>query len=268
MTLRYNVPEAEYRALPGAHQSSLWTIIERSPAHYHYEEAHPIEATPAMRFGAAFHAWILERETFPSRFIVAAEKFDRRTNAGKAAAAAFEAEAAGRIVLAEAEMDTIHAMAEAVLYHDDARGFMEQPGEPEVSVFWKACGIPCKGRIDRLVGNRLILDLKTCEEAKRGPFERRCASYGYFMQAAFYADALAALGVVPLPPLFIAVEKAPPYVCAVHQVGTDALDAGRAQYVEALRRLAECEKSGRWPGYEGISLLNPSKWAKNESIFD
>ena len=140
--IRFAMPDAEYRAALGAHQSSLWTIIERSPAHYHYEEAHPVEATPAMRFGSAFHAWLLERETFPARFIVAAEKFDRRTNAGKAAAAAFEVEARGRVVLAEAEMEQIHAMAEAVLYHEEARGFLEGPGEPEVSVFWESSGIP------------------------------------------------------------------------------------------------------------------------------
>ena len=263
------MPEAEYRAATGAHATALWTLIDRSPAHYRYEQEHPREQTPAMLFGAACHCWMLDRDRFDERFYVAAP-CDRRTREGKAAWAAADHYAGERTVISFEDHARMQAMSERVLYNDEARGFLELEGASEVAIFWtdQATGLQCKGRIDRLVKGVQILDLKTCENAKRGPFERHASDYGYWMQLAFYADGLRANGVRPLVPRIIAVEKDPPYEVAVHKIGEAGLDLGRRQYAEALALLARCERSGEWPGYQGEYEINPPAWALRTTIVE
>src|SRR5690349_7675909 len=73
--------------------SSHLKSIARSPAHYWSEWLDPSRPprtdTPAKWLGKAVHAAILEPERFKSDYVVG-PRFDRRTKAGKEAAAAFE----------------------------------------------------------------------------------------------------------------------------------------------------------------------------------
>lgn len=269
----------DYLARPGAHASALWRLVSQSPAHYRYAEEHREPPTEAMLLGTALHVRVLEPAEFDKRYMICDGPINPKT--GKPFGDDTKAWEAWRIgippvieVLSEADGERLRAMAEKILYHDAARGLLELPAENEVSLFWDLDGIACKGRLDRLISGRQIVDIKTCQNAKRTAFERTCIERGYYLQMAFYRDALvlqrdaADRGIDPLRPILIAAEKEPPFEVAVHQLSDAALDYGREQYREALRRLAACERSGRWPGYEGISEINPPKWAKNESIFD
>lgn len=273
-----NMSMEAYRARPGAHATALWRLVSQSPSHYRYAEDHPEPPTEAMLLGTALHVRVLEPEAFEARYLVCdgpvnpktGKPFGRETKAWAEWRAGI---GGGQEILSEADGERLRAMAERVLYHDTARGLLELPAENEMSLFWtdEETGLPCKARLDRVILGRQIADLKSCRNAKRNAFERECAERGYFMQPAFYRDALAReIGPesVPLLPVLIAVEKEPPFEVAVHRLSQEALDYGREQYQQALRRLAECERTGRWPGYEGEYEINPPKWARNETIFD
>src|SRR5690606_27841947 len=110
------IPADVYHAHPGVSASRLQKLT-RSPMHLKHAIDHPGEAdTPALAFGRACHAAILEPEVFAAAYAVAPE-IDRRTKEGKAAYAAFAEASAGREVISAADFAACHAMAEAVRRH-------------------------------------------------------------------------------------------------------------------------------------------------------
>ena len=91
--------------------------------------------------------------------------------------------------------------------------------------------------------------------------------YGYVSQAAFYTEGVLKLGVMENPGfVFFFQEKEPPYLSTVLQIDDDALAAGRAIVRNAKKTLAECLKTGRWPGYNNGEVYTASlpMWAKYE----
>ena len=68
---------AEYHTHPAVGHSSLVRLL-RSPAHFQNYLVAPHEPTPALLFGPAFHAELLEPEAFAENYVVV-PKFDRRT---------------------------------------------------------------------------------------------------------------------------------------------------------------------------------------------
>ena len=85
----------DYRNDEAFSRSQLFKL-SKSPAHFKYALENPEVETPALAFGTAFHAYVLEKDKFDSEYIVA-PKLDRRTKEGKALAA--QIEASGKIPL-------------------------------------------------------------------------------------------------------------------------------------------------------------------------
>lgn len=267
MSILRGLSYEDYEALPGLRKSALWTLLSRSPGHYKYEIEHPREDTPELAFGRAFHAWLLEREFWDSRYLIG-QKFDRRTKEGKAAALAFEAQAAGLEIIAWEDHARIRVMAEKVFYHEEAHALLEE-GEAEVSLLWEMEGLACKGRLDWWVEEAgIFLDIKTTRDASPAAFTRDAARYGYFMQAAFYAQGLHLLTGGLTIPYFIAIEKALPHEVAVYEITPEALAFGGEQAKEALRILADCERTGNWRAWSGVQKLAPPRWAAPYQIYD
>jgi hypothetical protein len=75
--------------------------------------------------------------------------------------------------------------------------------------------------------------------------------------------------------MFIAVEKEPPFACAVYQaskehikdargniVAAGMIEAGMGKIGPLLELYARCYKSGEWPGYvDSIEDLYLKRWA-------
>lgn len=101
----------DYRS-DGAFNRSQLFKLSKSPAHFKYALENPEVETPALAFGIAFHAYVLEKDKFDSEYIVA-PKLDRRTKEGKALAA--QIEASGKIPISEDAFAQIQAMAESVM---------------------------------------------------------------------------------------------------------------------------------------------------------
>lgn len=101
----------DYRNNEAFSRSQLFKL-SKSPAHFKYALENPEVETPALAFGTAFHAYVLEKDKFDSEYIVA-PKLDRRTKEGKALAA--QIEASGKIPISEDAFAQIQAMAESVM---------------------------------------------------------------------------------------------------------------------------------------------------------
>lgn len=254
---------AAYHAHPAISKSHL-DKVAKSPAHYwaHYLDPlrQPQEPTQAMILGTALHTAVLEPHLWQEQFAVPPQAFDRRTKVGKELAAAFEAEAQGKTVLSPDDAERIQRMAAAVHQHPASSFLLELPGVREASYFWtdEATGLECKCRPDwHSLDRRLLVDVKTTEDASPRGFAMSCAKFRYHVQAHWYQRPFLEAEQF----LFIAVEKQPPYLVAVYAATPAMVAAGARAAERDLQLLAQCRAADRWPGYsDEIQPLDLPAW--------
>jgi hypothetical protein len=233
---------ADYHADPAISASHLKAVMQ-SPYHYFSRfldpKRPPMEPTSAMRLGSLAHCAVLEPDELSKRYAIAP---DRRSNAGKAAAA--EMAANGIEAVSEPEMALALSMADAVRQHPYAAALLAD-GKAEQS-FWAddlATGLRIKARPDWYTG-ATIVDLKTCTDASPNGFARACATFSYHVQAAHYLNVTFAERFV-----FIAVEKTYPYCVGTYELDAAAMAAGKEQCRIGLQTISNCQAINEWPGY-------------------
>lgn len=267
-----SMPADQYHDNPAVGHSGLLRIM-RSPAHFQEYVTNKPTPTPAMEFGTAVHAAVLEANVFAECYVVP-PKFDRRTKEGKEEALAWETANKGKTVLTVEQMGAITAMADSVECHVGA-AYLLNVGAAELSGFWTdpETGIECKVRLDflRLVNGRGIVDVKTCIDASSNGFAKQIANFGYDVQAAFYQDGVKVLTGYTIPFYFIAIEKTAPYAVAVYKAGDDVIEVGRSKYQGALQLLKWCRENDTWPAYQPageIEEISLPRWAAGFSLED
>lgn len=253
---------AEYHALDSISKSGL-DLIRKAPALYKFRRENPQPTTPALRWGTLVHTAILEPHNLDELMI--APKVDRRTAAGKAEWAEFEAKAEGREIVTEEELERLRLTSEAVHAHAAAGKALAMLREVETSIFWTDpdTGINCRCRPDGILSNGLIVDVKTTGDASADEFVKSAAKWRYHVQAAYYSDGYrAAFGEAPKGFAFIAVEKDPPFMVAFY-VASDAMTLrGRADYQQDLRTFDACQKTDTWPALsDSPIIIDLPKWA-------
>jgi hypothetical protein len=258
-SVSYDMPAEQYHAINALGSGDVQRIL-RSPAHY---QAGPGASTDARDLGTAIHTAVLEPHLIDATVAVS-PKFDRRTTAGKAAAAAFDAEHAGRLILEQADFDTVLRVRDAVHAHAGARTLLAQ-GAREVTLQWADpdTGCPAKARLDWLRPDGGCVDLKSTRDASPAAFRRAIANYGYHVQAAHYDHGSQHVLGAPFPYwIWIAVEKEPPYGVGVYVLDRNDIDRTQPRVRAAYERWAQCNESGVWPAYS--SLIEPitlPEWA-------
>jgi len=253
----------DYSQIDAVNSSTLKVLYFKSPLHYFYNLTAPHEESPAMRLGTATHMAILEPDRFDSTYTVRPDGIDGRTKDGKAWLAAH----ANDPILTANEYETIMGMRQAVERHDAASELIRSIVEVESVALWtdEETGIACKGRLDAILRDGSILDLKTTKSTDPRQFAADAAKYGYDFSMSFYHDARIAMGHEVPRVILLAVESAAPHDCVPFVVTEDDLDVGREKYRTALTRLAKCRASGKWPGrFDGATELVLPQWAYPE----
>ncbi len=253
------MPFAEYLKLPGENSTGLRKALV-SPLEYRHAKDNPREDSDTLRVGRACHTAILEMDRFLLEYALyegrrAGSKWDE-----------FEAMNDGKTILRPDHYHTALAARDAVREHAIAGPLLKAKGRNELTIEWThaGTGLACKSRIDRLCS--ALIDIKSARDVSPSGFGRAAANYGYVTQLAFYADAVAAAGLGKFPVLIVTVQSSAPHDVVVHQLTDDQLDQGRREYEKALAIVAECTKSGKWPGCapdETIDLQLPA-WAAPE----
>lgn len=254
---------SEYHSHPAVSKSHL-DQAARSGAHYWSRYIDPErevpEPTAAMKLGTALHTAVLEPHLWGEQYAVAPEGIDRRFKAGKEAWAAFEADAQGKTVLNADDAQRIQRMAAAVHRHPASSFLLDLPGIREASYFWTDpdTGLECKCRPDwHSRDRRIVVDLKSTEDASPRGFGRSVANYRYHVQANWYQRPFEEAEQF----LFIACEKQPPYLVAVYAATPAMVAAGGRAADRDLRLIASCRASGIWPGYsDEIQFLDLPTW--------
>lgn len=257
----YGMSADDYHAIDALGSSDVKRLL-RSPAHFKAGRDEPREPSDAQQLGTAIHLGVLEPERF-EREVALSPKFDRRTKDGKAAAAAFEAEHAGKHLLSADDFDLVRRCVDAVHAHP-AAGSLLQHGVPEVSLRWPDAvhGVACKARLDWLRPDGGIVDLKSAIDASPGGFARAIGQFGYALQCAHYQ--LGAEAVLAQAPYFafIAVEKEPPFAVGVYVLDPESVEAARERVRTAYARYQECAAANAWPAYSPlIETINAPRWA-------
>jgi hypothetical protein len=252
-----------YRAHPALSVSGAKKLLPPScPALYRYERDNPQQNKPVFDVGHAAHAQLLE--VGAELVVVDADSWTTKA-AREARDAAY---AAGKTPLLTKDKAAVDGMTAAVRAHPGAAALFED-GRPEVSLFWEdwAHGVARRARLDWLTvhggGSATVVDLKTCASAEPQAIGKAVANFGYHMQHAWYVDGVHALGLADdIRFLFVFVEKAPPHLVTVVELDGEAVRVGRARNDQALRIFADCEASGRWPGYaDGAVTVSLPRWA-------
>lgn len=257
------VTNAQYHADPAVSKSHL-DIVAKSPRHYWHRFLDPNrvipEPTPAMVLGSAVHTRVLEPHRYDIEYAVAPQ-VNRATKAGKEAWAEF-VEQAGRKTVLTAEQDELAAaVANAVWNHPAASLVLSKPGLVEQTYSWvdEATGEKCKCRPDwHSDCRRLLVDLKTTEDASPAGFARSIYKFRYHVQANWYQRPFAEAEQF----VFIAVEKSPPYLVGVYVATPEMVAAGGRTADRDLARLAECRAADEWPGYsDEIVPIDLPRWS-------
>lgn len=256
------LPFEKYRELPGEHSSALRRALI-SPLEYYWHKKNEREDTDTLRIGRAVHTATLEPLQFLREYVL--WEYGRR--AGKDWEK-FETEHAGKTILKPEQYDPVTAMAEAIRAHPEAGPLVSGAGRNELSLQWRhKSGALCKARIDRLCS--ALIDIKTASDITPYGFSAAANKYGYFAQLAFYADGAKAAGLGVFPVKIVAVQKKAPHDVCVFDIGDDELAVGREQYERAIGIIAECKKTGVWPGMapKAVPLKLPA-WAVGAAIED
>ena len=243
-----------YHTWPALSQSWL-NKLKRSPAHLKAYLEKETKDTPAMLFGRAGHAAILEPDVFSEKWRSMPDGLDRRSKAGRLAydnlLLELGPDGAGYI-LSHDDYQRALGMRDAVWKNKAAAMLLGAEGDAELSVVWDRWGVKCKARLDRMswkLKGGTVTDLKTTTDARRPAFERRIWEMGYHRQGAWYLDGLRARKVAIEHYAIIAVESEPPYGSVVYRVTERALAAGWQEIEPLVELYSTCLELDQWPAY-------------------
>lgn len=201
------------------------------------------EPTEAMALGTAIHAAILEPDWFAANYVVR-PKYDRRTTAGKADSAAWDAENGGKTCIDLESMQTVNAVREAAMSNRIVRTIVEEtpPEMREHSIAWNdpETGLDCKSRRD-LAHDKMTCDLKSfAVPMSAAAVAKRVAGFGYARQGAFYRVGEQQFSGELKPFVFIFLGTKPPYSVGLFDIHEDDLNYADQQNNETLAAMARC----------------------------
>ena len=264
---RWPVSEEEYHSDEFHESNSRLSVFRESVPLYHamfIEQSVGKKATKTMDFGTAFHYALLQPDDYP-KVVKVGPDINKNTTEYKA----WRKEHEHHIVIDKKQEDAVQRMLQSLTRHKKSIALMNSPGKAEQAIRWQHAktGIWCKCKIDYLLENPAIVDIKCCSNSNPAEFSRSCGQLDYHCQAAFYKDAVYDLTGIEADFIHIAVGMEPPYECLVYKLDKEAIDTGREMNEQTLRRLKDCRDSDVWDSEyaDRIVELSLPRWAFNRS---
>lgn len=259
MPIRIETDE-EYHSGDGVSKSGLWELWTKTPFHYRHVEK---VSTAEKDMGKATHIAILEPETLEQRIGMSAAPDDRRGNKWKDYVAFCEYN--NLIPLLSDQVDQALRIRDLSEHCEQLRIMREGETIVETSAYHidEETGMLVKTRPDMYsVTSRIICDLKTAANASPDAFAKSVGKFGYHVQEPLYTDVWTkGTGYDVEAFFFVVFEKCNPPTIAVYELDAASVAEGHAIYREALKRYAECFKSGYWPAYPTeVQQIGLKKW--------
>jgi len=220
-----------------------------------------------MIVGTPSHRLILEPERVGD-FAVWGEISEHRTAGGNMRPRngkdwdAFKAANADKMIVTADQRDEMVGMAVGARKNVPIMKYANAKGQTEVSMVWrdKQNGRLWKGRIDKLLLNHTICDLKTTRDCHRRKFETQSYALGYHIKMSIYWSGYLTLTGHMAHPKLLAIDSKAPYESAVYRVTSDVLLQGADERDELLAMLDKCEETNTWPAEldEETDLMLPT----------
>ena len=263
---------AEYHADLLALSHSQLECFRRSPQEYYERyviKTLPRETTSSMELGTAVHLAILQPIKFAEQVLLIPD--DVLTSDGKKAGKKwqeYQAANAGCSLLKRSEFNKINAIALAVESCPTAKALIDSCDRKEQAIYWSMEGVDCKALIDGL-GDKVIIDLKTCLDSRPRAFAAQAARLGYHRQADWYQRGVYAVTGNTLPFIFIAVRNEPPYTVECIQLSTDFMAAAAVDNAEDLQRFIAHDARDDWHSdtYDRLVTVDAPRWLKYEDEY-
>ena len=262
----YRVSDKDYHEGEGISRSDL-SLLLRSPAHYKSREEH--KETPALILGSAIHVVVFQPDEFGKRYCVKPEGMSFATKEGKA----WRDGHGDKTILSFEDNKTCEGIKAAVRAHPIAADLLSD-GEAEVTGYWNdpiSPEILCKLRLDWINKTKgVIVDLKSCLDAREHVFKRDAYNLRYHMQSSWYCYGVSQITRIEHRDFrFIAVEKDPPYGVMVYKASEEQMLEGLKDCAKALGIYKKCVADNRWPCYpeEVVELGLPGWVTRKEPNF-
>lgn len=264
----HNISSKDYHAMTDIVSNSYLGRLAKVPA----AAKIPQDETEAMKFGRAFHCFVLEGEEAFNKYFTVIDIFPTKPNKRSTQKTIdtynqWLQGLCGQQPVSLDDMQTIHKMHEAVMNHPFASKLLKE-GISETTIIWQdeETGLQCKVRPDRIPdGNKgVVLDLKSTTNAARNAFQSDCVKFGYAREGAMYLEGFGRLtGALYQDLIFslIAVEKEEPYRCEVYTLESDFLEYGYGEFHRLLQLEKICRDNNYWPHYQNAgaeSLFKPA----------
>ena len=262
---------------PRLSQSIAHAIINKSPFHAHrrLSSENTQDTTDEMDQGTVVHALLLGKG---KGHVVIADKDgepfkDVRTNAAKAARAA--AHARGFVPMLAHKVKPMLDLATRLRDNLETDHGVYLTGTSELAVHWTETAsngdpVLCRGMLDHWRPDiATAYDLKIVGDASPAKVARKVLDFGYDIQAHAYTTAIERV----LPELTGRVQFVILFCEASTGVITPAVLAGTMRELGAMKwrravnTWAQCQASGKWPGYatQPIAVHAP-QWALESEL--
>lgn len=236
-------------------------------------------SSDALRFGAAFHALLLEPDIFKSRYRVThgcpAKKKggDECGNPAKRLSASdgmhycgvhLKKTADDPYAVTHDEHVAMRTMRDAVYEHDAVQA-LRRKGGFEATVVGELCGVRCKAKLDKVLGldkkYPVIADIKKTTDVSEDALERTIDRYRLDLQAAWYCDLLESITGKQPQFVFIFCLDCDDYDVAARPLDAESLQVGRDAYRSVLHQYKQSLESGKWPGVnESLEPIGLPAW--------
>lgn len=252
------IPEDEYHRSAGVSVSTLKRFAE-APAKALVRRPE----TKSLAIGSLVHMALLQPHLLEQTYYVT--DLDRISDREKATKDERE-KAQGRELVKRKDWDAAMRLRDAVMRHPTVRDLIvPEHLILETSMYWTdpVTGLLCRGRADVIrMDWRVLIDIKSTEDASREGFAKSVGNYRYHWQDWFYRWGLGhAAGWRPESFVFISVEKEEPYLVGCYELTPQTLEKAEREVRDMLDAYAECTRTGIWPGYsEALEPLDLPHW--------
>jgi len=263
-----DIPEPTYHSLPGLSSTGIKKMLD-APAVFEQYQREGEKPRTVFDVGSAAHAKILgagsDVVAYPAEHLTPSGNVSTKKAATDWAA---QQRAAGLIPVTPDQIEAVNAMAEAALTHPDAGPLLEH-GQAEVSLIWDDpdTGARCRGRVDYVRTDTVLVDLKTADGARPWTWSYKAEDHGYFEQRVHYGNGWQVLTGSEPRFLTVVVDKKPPHLVFVAEYDEPTCDKAAERVRQAIDAYAKGIASGQWPRLpEGIHRITGTRRYLNSDI--
>lgn len=246
VVVRRGMPNAEYHADTSAYSKSpLWCLVNDGPEAFHaryVERSVHAEPSASMSHGTLLHGWFEHGDAFWQAAITPpASTLTGGGAIGKAAKEWHAQNCPDATLVSPSEMAQLRAEVAALEADPAVADILKNRVEAEVSVWFDVDDFPCRCRPDLIAevnGEQRVIDLKTTRETNLlKNWWRSVTSFGYHAQDYLYQRGAEAMGLRPLPLIFVVVSTTPPHEVLVCTLPPALTSLGGKRIHEAIAEL-------------------------------